>query len=117
MYSHACAQTQAARGCGSQRANYVQDLSALAALPDHLLAAVLTHACSTAANAEQRAAAAVRNLAQVALVCRRFRALLREHRPLLSLDFTHAPLTPAQTSWLTGKGLLCGVRAACFDQQ
>ena len=89
----------------------------MAALPDHLLAAVLAHACSTAVVQDQLAAAAVRNCAQIALVCRRFRALLREHAPALSLDFTSAPLTPAQISWLAAKTpTYCAVGAVYFHE-
>ena len=114
--SYVCAQAQAVCAGNSQAMTNVQDLSPLAALPDHLLAAVLSHACSTAASTVgPPAAGVVRNCAQVTLVCRRFRALLREHPPLLSLNFVL--LTPAHISWLASKMQFCFVRAAFFGEQ
>ena len=89
----------------------------MAELPDHLLAAVLSHACSNAVDPEgPRAAAVVRNCAQVALVCRRFMALLREHPALLSLDFTDTVLTHVHMWWLARKSRFCSVRAAFFGE-
>ena len=105
--------------CDSQHITRTQVFSRLAALPDHLLAAVLTHACSTAVDEYLLllpAAAVVRDVAQLAHVCRRFRALLRAHPPLLSLDFRD-PLTLAQMAWLARETHPhFGVRAAFFRE-
>lgn len=73
-------------------------MSAFAGLADHLLAPILAQACTATRGGP--AAAQVRNVAQLTLVGRRFKALLEKEKPALSLDFSQAPLSAAQLAWL-----------------
>lgn len=90
----------------------MQDVSAFAALPTDLLSTILHLACKQ--EGRLPAAASVRNLVQLSLTSRRFKALLRAQPPPLTLNFAGGAFTGAQRAWLLSPRRLGAVHAAGF---
>lgn len=91
----------------------LQDVSAIAALPIDLLSSILHLACKQEEGLP--AAASVRNLVQLSLTSRRFKALLRAQPPPLTLNFPEGAFTGAQRAWLLSPRRLGAVHAASFS--
>jgi hypothetical protein len=85
------------------------------ALPDELLRGILRRAWAD--RPPRPAAEEVRCAAGLASVCRRVRALLRAHPLPLALDFSAAPLSSAQRTWLLDPALAGRVEAASFQPE
>jgi len=85
------------------------------ALPDDLLGGILRRAWAD--RPPRPAAAEVRAAADLASVCRRVRAMLRNLPLPLALDFSVARLSGAQRRWLLDRAQAGRVEAASFDSK
>ncbi len=87
--------------------------ASLIALPDELLGSILQRAWAD--RPPHDAAEEVRAAAGLASVCRRWRELLHAQPLPLTLDFSAAPVSPAQRSWLFERAQAGRVEAANFN--